>query len=80
MAYKILHGKAPAYLREDFALHTQQSSMELRPGSGRDSLMFSLNPRDAQNARLTTRIQREWNALSFDTRSCTSITLFKKKT
>ena len=59
MAYKILHGKSPAYLREDFALHTQQSSMELRPGSGRDSLMFSLNPRDAQNARLTTRIQRE---------------------
>ena len=79
MAYKILHGNAPAYLQEDFNLHTQQSSMDLRPGSGRDGLMFALNPGDTQNARLSTRIQREWNALSFTTRSCTTVTLFKKR-
>ena len=78
-AFKIYHGIAPRYLQEEFNLHSQQFSMQLRPGTGRDSLMFALNPDDKNNARLTTKIQKEWNTLSLATRTCTTLPQFKTR-
>ena len=78
-AFKIFHGISPGYLQEDFHQHSQQFPMQLRPGTGRDSLMFALNPDDKNNMRLTTKIQREWNTLSLDTRNCITLTQFKTR-
>ena len=77
--YKILHKRAPVYLREDFNTHVHNYSMYLRENVGRDHLMFSLNSNDVKGQRLTTMIQKQWNLLSLETRSCTSLTLFKTK-
>jgi hypothetical protein len=77
--FKVLHGKAPLYLRQHFTPYVQRSSMSLREGFGRDRLKFFLNTDDTKNQRLTTRIQQEWNLLSFETRNCPTLTLFKTK-
>ena len=79
IAYKILHEKAPLYLRQHFTPYVQRSSMHLREGSGRDHLMFIRNSDDVKNQRLTTKIQNEWYILSFRTRNSPSLSVFKTR-
>ena len=74
-----MHNKVPAYLKNDFKTHVPKLSMTLREGSGRDHLMFTPNPDDIKNNRLTTKIQNEWNLLSYETRCCPTIAVFKTK-
>ena len=79
IAFKILHNYIPGYLKVDFETHVHNFSMIQREGPGRDPLMFTPNSNDIKGVRLTTKIQKEWNLLSFETRSSPTITVFKTK-
>ena len=79
VGFKIFHGQAPIYLQDEFEKYCPNSQILLREGAGRDNLMFALDPKDIRNARLSSKIKKEWNSLSIDTRKCDTLSIFKTK-
>ena len=76
IAYKITRGLAPKYLEEVFQRYSPTTSLTLRPGCGRDTLMLTTK---YENAPLFSKLSCEWNGLPLDLRLVNSIEIFKGK-
>ena len=68
---------SPVYLQNDFYLFQATTTMNLRPGSGRDNLMFHLSNEQAKKNTIQTKLIVEWNRLPINIRQITSIQSFK---
>ena len=77
IAYKIINKMSPVYLQNDFYLFQATTTMNLRPGSGRDNLMFHLSNEQAKKNTIQTKLIVEWNRLPINIRQITSIPSFK---
>jgi hypothetical protein len=74
LAYKITRQCAPEYLNELYQMYSPTTSINLRPTSGRDSLMLVANH---DSVTVFTKIASEWNALPYSLRSINLIHEFK---
>ena len=74
ISYRITRECAPEYLSELYQLYSPTTSINLRPTSGRDSLMLVANH---ESETVFTKMASEWNALPYSLRSISAIPEFK---
>ena len=77
IAFKIVRGKAPEYLTENFEMFVPLREINLRPGTGRDDQMMAINLEQQKKKTLYTKIKLEWNDLPFTIRTITNLNSFK---
>ena len=68
---------APTYLQDEFLMFTPTTTTNLRPGRGRDQLMFKMEKRANDKETITDEMKKEWNKLPFNLRNEKSMTIFK---
>ena len=59
-AHKIVYGIAPQYLQDKFEMFKPTTKINLRPGYGRDALMFKNSIKTTKENTVYTRIIQEW--------------------
>ena len=79
LAYKIVNKIAPTYLIEKNELFKATGNYTLRPGHGRDPLMFKSTVDQCKNKTWNVYMILEWNALPLNLRSLDSLSTFKSK-
>lgn len=77
IAYKVLHGIAPLYLSDKMNVFRPTTMAYLRPGTGRDTLMFDVDVQQRKIGSVITKIMVEWNSLPLNIRNLKEITVFK---
>ena len=79
MAFKIVKKTAPLYLMEKVEMFEPTGNVTLRPGYGRDALMFNCNLEQCKNKTWIVHMILEWNALPLSIRSSETLVDFKTK-
>jgi hypothetical protein len=79
IAFKIVRKIAPEYLEENFQMFTPNSSINLRPGTGRDEMMMQINLNQQKKNIIYTKIILNWNKLPQTIRNITSLNTFKSE-
>jgi hypothetical protein len=77
IAYKIIIGSAPMYLSNAFELFKPNTTINLRPGAGRDELMLKISLQERKKTTLYSKIIIEWNNLPLEIRKINNIIHFK---
>ena len=79
IAFKIVNKIAPEYLEENFKMFTPNSSINLRPGTGRDEKMIDMDLKQRKKNILYTNLVLNWNNLPQNIRKITSLNSFKSE-
>ena len=77
IAFKVLDGIAPLYLSDKMNVFRPTTMAYLRPGTGRDTLMFDVDVQQRKIGSVITKIMVEWNSLPLNIRNLKEITVFK---
>lgn len=79
IAHKIVYGIAPQYLQDKFEMFEPTTKINLRPGYGRDALMFKSSIKTTKDNTVYTRIIQEWYHLPLSLREVKSVVTFKTR-
>ena len=77
IAFKIIIGVAPIYLRNLFELFKPSTTINLRTGVGRDERQFDISLAIRKSNGVHTKIILEWNRLPLELRRIKKIEIFK---
>ena len=79
VAFKIMIGLAPLYLRNMFQSFKPITTINLRTGVGRDEMMIQISLAQRKKNDIYTKIILEWNNLPLELRRIQDIETFKVK-
>ena len=79
IAYKVVRGTAPPYLREKMEMFKPTYNKILRPGSGRDKWMFQSDVGVHKSSTYVSKMKIEWNELPLEIRRVEDYETFKSK-
>ena len=79
IAYKVTRKMAPVYLNEKITMFEATNIANLRPGHGRDRLMFDCSLKQSKIETWLTKMILEWNGLPMSLRKIDNFDEFKSK-
>ena len=79
ISFRIINNTAPSYLIEKYPTFVPTTPLNLRIGSGRDSMMFAMEKHPRDRDTIDDKIKKTWNNLPLQLRQEKNLTSFKSK-